>query len=79
MKFYDIEVGCTGYHNDISVAGALRVSCNIYFYELGRRLGIDKITEYASLYGYGQHTGIETGDYAGAIGNPETFNDIGLD
>lgn len=79
MKFYDIEFGCTGYHNDISVAGALRVSCNIYFYELSRRLGIDKITEYASLYGYGQHTGIETGDYAGAIGNPETFNDIGLD
>ena len=79
MKFYDIEVGCTGWHNDIAVARALRVSCNIYFYELGRRLGIDKITEYASMYGYGQHTGIETGDYAGHIGNPETFNDLGID
>lgn len=79
MKFYDIEVGCTGWHNDIAVSRALRVSCNIYFYELSRRLGIDKITEYASMYGYGQHTGIETGDYAGHIGNPETFNDIGID
>lgn len=79
MKFYDIEVGCTGWHNDIAVARALRVSCNIYFYELGRRLGIDKITEYASMYGYGQHTGIETGDYAGHIGNPETFNELGID
>lgn len=79
MKFYDIEVGCTGWHNDIAVARALRVSCNIYFYELSRRLGIDKITEYASMYGYGQHTGIETGDYAGHIGNPETFNDLGID
>lgn len=79
MEFYDIEVGCTGWHNDIAVARALRVSCNIYFYELGRRLGIDKITEYASMYGYGQHTGIETGDYAGQIGNPETFNDLGID
>lgn len=79
MKFYDIEVGCTGWHNDIAVARALRVSCNIYFYELGRRLGIDKITEYASMYGYGQHTGIETGDYAGQIGNPETFNDLDID
>ena len=79
MKFYDIEVGCTGWHNDIAVARALRVSCNIYFYELSRRLGIDKITEYASMYGYGQHTGIETGDYAGQIGNPETFNDLGID
>lgn len=79
MKFYDITVGCTGWHNDIAVAQALRVSCNIYFYELGRRLGIDKITEYASLYGYGQHTGIETGDAAGHIGNPETFNELGID
>lgn len=79
MEFYDIEVGCTGWHNDISVARALRVSCNIYFYELGRRLGIDKITEYASMYGYGQHTGIETGDYAGHMGNPETFNELGID
>lgn len=79
MDFYDIKVGCTGFHNDISIARALRVSCNIYFYELGRLLGIDHITDYASLYGYGQHTGIETGDYAGYIANPQTFNDLGID
>lgn len=77
--FYDITVGCTGYHNDISVARALRVSCNIYFYELGRRLGIDSISDYATAYGYGQHTGIETGDYAGYIANPETFDALGAD
>ncbi len=79
MEFYDIKVGCTGWHNDISVARALRVSCNIYFYELGRRLGIDTISEYASMYGFGQRTGIETGDYMGQIGNPETFNELNLD
>ncbi|MGN1481989.1 peptidoglycan D,D-transpeptidase FtsI family protein [Porcipelethomonas sp.] len=79
MTFYDQTYGCTGYHNDIAVAEALRVSCNIYFYELSRRLGIDKLSEYASMYGFGQHTGIETGDYAGAIANPERFNEIGLD
>ena len=79
MKFYDIDVGCTGYHNDIAVAEALKVSCNIYFYELSRRLAIDKLSEYAALYGFGQHTGIETGDVAGAFANPETFNEIGAD
>lgn len=79
MKFYDIEVGCTGYHNDIAVSEALRVSCNIYFYELSRRLGIDKLSEYAALYGFGQHTGIETSDIAGAFANPETFNELGAD
>lgn len=79
MKFYDIEVGCTGYHNDIAVSEALRVSCNIFFYELARRLGIDTIVEYASMYGYGQHTGIETGDSAGYISSPETFIELGGD
>ncbi|MGN0622018.1 MAG: peptidoglycan D,D-transpeptidase FtsI family protein [Porcipelethomonas sp.] len=78
-KFYDITVGCTGFHNDISVSRALRVSCNIYFYELGRRLGIDKLTEYANLYGYGLNTGIETGDSAGYFANPETFDALGGD
>lgn len=79
MTFYDIEVGCTGYHNDIAVSEALRVSCNIYFYELSRRLGIDKLSEYAALYGFGQHTGIETSDIAGAFANPETYNELGAD
>ncbi len=79
MEFYDIEVGCTGFHNDIAVPEALRVSCNIYFYELSRRLGIDKLSEYAALYGFGENTGIETGDVAGAFANPETFNELGAD
>ena len=79
MTFYDQTSGCTGYHNDIAVSEALRVSCNIYFYELSRRLGIDKLSEYASMYGFGQHTGLETGDYAGAFATPERFDEIGLD
>ena len=79
FKFYDIEVGCTGWHGDIAVSEALRVSCNIYFYELASRLGIDKLSDYASLYGFGQHSGLETGDAAGQIANPDTFNDLAMD
>ena len=79
FKFYDITVGCTGYHGDIAVPQALRVSCNIFFYELARHLGIDKLSEYAALYGFGQHSGIETGDSAGAFANPDTFNELGAD
>ena len=78
MEFYDITVNCTGWHYDIAVAEALKVSCNIYFYELSRRLGIDKLAEYASLYGFGQHTGLETGDAMGQFACPETFNEIDM-
>ncbi len=70
---------CTGHHNYIAVAPALRVSCNAYFYELARRLTIDKIIEYADYYGIGQNTGIETGDAAGWMASPEKYQELGLD
>lgn len=71
--YIDTDYQCTGYHNDIAVTRALEVSCNIFFYELSQRLTIDNITKYAELYGLGQHTGLETGDAAGYLANPETF------
>ncbi len=42
---------CTGYHSSINVITALEVSCNIFFYELGRRIGIDTIDQYATYFG----------------------------
>lgn len=71
--YIDTPYQCTGYHNDLAVTKALEVSCNIYFYELSQKLGIDNITKYAQLYGLGEHTGIETGDEDGYLANPETF------
>lgn len=71
--YIDTEYHCTGHHNDISVTRAIEVSCNIYFYELAQKLTIDKITEYSELFGLGQHSGLETGDAAGYLANPETF------
>jgi penicillin-binding protein 2 len=73
------EFSCTGYHGGIAITRAIEVSCNIYFYELSQRLGIDNITKYAELYGLGQHTGIETGDAAGYLANPETYASKGLE
>ena len=46
---------CLGYHGAINVIGALEVSCNIFFYELGRRLGIDTIDQYATYMGLGTY------------------------
>ncbi|MBR3759649.1 MAG: hypothetical protein IKK47_01460 [Ruminococcus sp.] len=78
FEFYGSKYSCTGYHNHISVKHAIEVSCNIFFYELSRQLGIDKITEYAELYGLGSSTGIETGDAGGYLCNPETFAENGI-
>lgn len=76
-EFYGTHYSCTGTHGYITTRRAIEVSCNSYFYELSRMLGIDNITKYATLYGLGQSTGIETGDAPGYLCNPETFAEHG--
>ncbi len=76
-EFYGTHYSCTGHHGSITMRHAIEVSCNCYFYELSRMLGIDTISKYATLYGLGQNTGIETGDAAGYLCNPETFAEHG--
>lgn len=46
-------------HGMVDMHKALVESCDVYFYEIGRRLGIDKIYKYASAFGLGNETGIE--------------------
>ena len=75
-KYLDSTVHCTGYHSAINVTRAIQVSCNIFFYELAQRLGIDTISEYATYYGLGQSLGLESGDAAGRLANPQTFEKL---
>lgn len=48
-------------HNSVSLHRALVESCDVYFYEAGKRLGIDKIHDYAVRFGLGSETGIPLG------------------
>jgi penicillin-binding protein 2 len=52
--------GCwkKGGHGPIDFHRAIVESCDTYFYEVGRRLGIDKIYKYATALGLGKDTGI---------------------
>lgn len=45
-------------HGNVSLRRAIAESCNIYFYILGEKLGIERIHYYAELFGLGQKTGI---------------------
>lgn len=54
-------------HGKINITQAIEFSCNYFFYEMGRRLGIDSISSYAHKFGLGEKTGIEFGDEA--VGN----------
>ena len=55
-------------HGHINVSEAIKVSCNCYFYEVGRRMGIDNLVKYAKMFGLGSKTGIELyGESSGIV------------
>lgn len=65
--YNNLPLHCMGRHGSLDVEEALSKSCNVFFYDLGRRLGIDKLDSYASQFGLGQKTGIEVGESAGVL------------
>lgn len=48
-----------GGHGTLNVVGALRESCDVFFYHVGQRLGVDRLAWYAKACGLGRPTGIE--------------------
>ncbi len=63
----------------INFTEALAKSDNVYFYEMGRRVGIEKLAEYARMFGMGKKTGIALrGEASGLVASEEykkkTFN-----
>jgi len=75
MCWYYRQYGRT--HGRINVSEAIRDSCNVYFYETGLRLGIEKLDEYAALFGLGEETGLELYEKAGEVAGPETSKSHG--
>lgn len=61
---------CLDFHGPISVNRALSLSCNIFFYDVGRRATIDVIDETAAHLGLGESTGIEVLEALGQRSNP---------
>ncbi len=57
-------------HGWLNAADALMVSCNCYFFEAGRLLGIERMNRYSAWAGFGQPTGIELGETAGILAGP---------
>lgn len=64
-------------HGLVNITQAITVSCNYFFYEMGYRVGIQKLDEYATAFGLGEKTGIEIGDYAGILAGPEYSESVG--
>ena len=48
-----------GGHGSVSLKRALAESCDVYFYQVGQRLGVDRLGKYARMFGLGEKTGVE--------------------
>jgi penicillin-binding protein 2 len=70
---------CLGQHGEINVVQALALSCNSFFYELGVKLGRERIVQWARRFGLGDATGIDLPDeQRGIIPSDEWLASEGL-
>jgi penicillin-binding protein 2 len=60
-EFYGRRFGCwvKGGHGPVGLEKAIYQSCDVFFYTLANKLGIDRIAKYATMLGLGQKTGID--------------------
>lgn len=65
------QPACNGVHGVTDIFEAIQESCNIFFYNLGHKMGIDAITEYTKPLGLGSATGVELGERVGTVAGPE--------
>jgi len=61
-----------GGHGSVNLVNGIKHSCNIYFYQVGKSMGIQEIAKYARMLGLGALTGIDLpGEKAGLVPDPE--------
>ncbi len=51
-------------HGPANMYDSIVQSCDVFFYIMGQRLGVDRIHEYAKMFGFGEKTGIDLSDEA---------------
>lgn len=74
LKFGSRSWGCWNKagHGPVDLYGAIKGSCDVYFYKLGLKLGVDRLAKYARLFGLGEKTGLfDLGEKPGLIPTKE--------
>lgn len=67
---------CWGTHGSLNVVHALRLSCDVYFYQAGLEIDMERINEFARRFGYGEKPlGIDIpGERVGWLPDSASFN-----
>ncbi len=62
---------CDGIHHSVNVTQAISVSCNIFFYTISQRIGIERMNYYCKQLGLGSKTGVGLGESVGILAGRE--------
>jgi len=67
---------CWGTHGGLNVVNAIRLSCDVFFYQAGLEIDMERINEFGRRFGYGEKTlGIDIpGEKAGWLPDSASFN-----
>ena len=74
LRVYGKRYACwkTYGHGRMNVIDAIGQSCNVFFYNLGKELGIDRIYKYGKKFGFGEKTNIDLiNEITGIMPNPQ--------
>jgi penicillin-binding protein 2 len=66
-----------GVHGSVNIVKAIQQSCDVFFYQLVLKIGLDKLSEYGKRFGFGKPTGIDIGDEtSGLIPSTEYYDRV---
>ncbi len=72
-----LKLWCMSYHGSIDMYMAIKDSCNVFFAETARLLGIEKMNLYAKRCGLGVKTGVEITESRGTLAGPDYSREVG--
>lgn len=75
--FKDYQPSCMHYHGRLNVKNAISKSCNYFFFETGRRVGIERLNKYCRQFGLGEYTGVEVSESKGILAGPDYSESVG--
>jgi penicillin-binding protein 2 len=68
---FDDGFHCFAAHGTLTLPEAIAVSCNVYAFELAKRLGLGRIASGFAQFGFGRRTGFVAKESAGFVADPE--------
>jgi penicillin-binding protein 2 len=79
VKIYNERFACwvKEGHGEMNLIQGIRNSCNIYHYQVGKKMGIEEISRYAKMLGFGARTGIDLpGEKIGLVPDPDWKREV---